>query len=143
MASVRSCVQNSAERLEALHYGFGRLAGDLGISHLYKLKCWLGEQGAVFPLETGSQLPDCPVVIGEIYPSFYSFDYMIPLQEQYPNQFYDILDARQVRQVCDQFACFMQTKMRAAYLFDIKSIRDSILKEEGWIVGVPANGKTV
>ena len=114
----------------------------LGISHLYKLKCWLGEQGAVFPLETGSQLPNCPVVIGEIYPSFYSFDYMIPLQEQYSNQFYDIVDARQVRQVCDQFASLMQIKMRASYLFDIKSIRDSILKEEGWIVGVPVNGKT-
>ena len=81
-------------------------------------------------------------MIGEIYPSFYRFDYILPLQEQYPDQFYDILDARQVRQVCDQFACLMQTKMRAAYLFDIKLIRDSILKEEGWIVGVPVNGKT-
>ena len=112
----------------------------LGISHLHKLKHWLGVRGAVFPFETDSYSPSRPVVIGEIYPSFYSVDYMIPLEEKYPDQFYHILDACQVRQVCDRFACLMQTKMHAASLFDIKLVKESIIKEEGWIVGVPANG---
>ena len=112
----------------------------LGMSHLYKLKGWLGRRGAVFPLETGSMLPHLPVVIGEIYPSYYRVDYMIPLEEKYPNAPYHILDARQVRQVCDRFACLMQTEMHAAHLFDITIVKESVLKEEGWIVGVPANG---
>ena len=111
----------------------------LGISYLYELKCWLGGRGAVFPLETGSYFPNCPVVIGEIYPSFYGVDYMIPLQEKYPNELYHILDARQVRQVCDRFACWIQTKMDNACLFDINLVRESVLREEGWIVGVPAS----
>ena len=114
----------------------------LGITYLYKLKRWLGGRGAVFPLETGSQILDCPVVIGEIYPSFYQIEYKMPLKEKYPNQLYHILDACQVRQVCDRFAYLMQTKMHASHLFDIKSVKKSVLKEEGWIVGVPANGKT-
>ena len=114
----------------------------LGISHLYKLKRWLGGRGAVFPFETGSQLLDCPVVIGEIYPSFYSVDYTIPLEEKYPNELYHILDARQVRQVCDRFTCLIQTKMHASYLFDVRLVKESILQEEGWIVGVPENGIT-
>lgn len=114
----------------------------LGIYHLYRLKNWLGERGLVFPLETGCIFTEHSVVIAEIYPSFYNFDYLFPLREQDPKGFYHIADARQVRQVCDYFAWLMYTEKKIEFLFPVKTVPKDILTEEGWILAVPSNGIT-
>lgn len=110
----------------------------LGLMHLAGLRKLLGQRCQVFPQETGRDLPDAPVVLCEIYPSYYKVDYAVPLEIKYPDALYHILDARQVRETCDRFASLMQNVQFGRYLFELPDVRLSTLNEEGWIMGVQA-----
>ena len=112
----------------------------LGLKHLTGLRKFLGNHCQVFPLETGLDLPDAPVVLCEIYPSYYKFNYNEPLEIIYPDASYDILDARQVRGTCDNFAELIKNRQFIRYLFKLPNVNISTLIEEGWIVGVQAPG---
>ena len=112
----------------------------VGIYHLSRLKNWLGTRSAVFPLETGRNVPEHAVIIGEIYPSYYKFDYEFPLLEKYPKAFYHIKDALQVRQACDYFASIITDQKKVKILFPVSAVEENILIEEGWIIGVQPNG---
>ena len=112
----------------------------LGIHHLFRLKSWLGQRSVVFPLETGHTIPEHAVIIGEIYPSYYKFDYAFPLLEKYPEAHYHVEDARQVRQVCDYFATLITDEKKLKVLFPDSGVKKNILTEEGWIFGVQRSG---
>ncbi len=112
----------------------------LGLIHLAGLRKLLGQRCQVFPQETGHDLPDAPVVLCEIYPSYYKVDYAVPLEIKYPDSPYHILDARQVRETCDRFSCLMQNARFGRYLFELPDVELSTLNEEGWIMGVQAAG---
>jgi hypothetical protein len=112
----------------------------LGLLHLAGLRKWLDKRCQVFPQETGRNLPDAPVVLCEIYPSYYKVDYVMPLETKYPDALYHILDARQVRATCDRFASLMRNTQFSRHLFELPEVGLSTLNEEGWIMGVQAVG---
>ena len=113
----------------------------LGLMYLAKLRKLLGQRCQVFPQETGRDLPDAPVVLCEIYPSYYKVDYAVPLEIEYPDALYHILDARQVRQTCDRLSSMMKNAQFGQYLFELPDVDLFTLNEEGWIMGVKTAGR--
>tara|TARA_B100001093_G_scaffold217442_2_gene208597 strand:+ start:861 stop:1760 length:900 start_codon:yes stop_codon:yes gene_type:complete len=115
----------------------------LGLMHLAELRKFLGLRCQIFPQETGRDLPSAPIVLCEIYPSYYKVEYAVPLEIKYPDALYHILDARQVRETCDSFASLMQNTQFDQYPFVPPDVGLATLNEEGWIMGVQAtDGRT-
>lgn len=97
----------------------------LGVPHLARLRRQFGQHLRVWPFEER----DAPITVAEIYPSMMRFNYLIPLAKRWPEEAYDILDAQQVRWVCDGFAAI------AADLWARAMLVQPGAREEGWILG--------
>lgn len=108
----------------------------LGLPHLWRLKLKYGDDLAVWPLETGFSQPEARITLVEIYPSLRQPHYAQSLDQRYPAQLYGVLDAQQVRWVCDLFEIENDTgNWPRAFGVCAEDDRADLIAQEGWILG--------
>ncbi len=114
----------------------------LGISHLAGLRHWLGKRGSVWPFETQAKQSSASVILTEIYPSLLSIPSAKSLTAAYPNEPYHVLDARQVWAACNFMSSLTDRSQNAASALSemVAAVPKPVLKEEGWIFGLSAQG---
>lgn len=106
-----------------------------GIAALSRLRQAFGRALAIWPIETGLTVPDTPLVLAEIYPSFFR---KIVAAGRRPAE---ILDRAQVRITARELAR-LDTEGRLRPLFHkptglTESEQTAIAREEAWMLGVP------
>ncbi|MGR3492313.1 MAG: molybdopterin guanine dinucleotide synthesis [Shimia sp.] len=104
----------------------------LGLPHLACLRRRFQRLVRVWPFEEDALY--APVTLTEIYPSSVPIQSAAAMTAKYPGHPYDILDARQVRAVCEAAHDFLQKIGPAG-----EGISPTA-REEGWIAGVPFPG---
>lgn len=115
----------------------------LGLPHLARLRQRYGAALTVWPQQSGWGVPEAQIVVAEIYPSLLKISRLVSLQTSYPDELYHILDAVQVRDVCD----WVETASLAGWLPKVfepalgVANADRVAAEEGWIFGATL-GKT-
>ncbi|WP_420862262.1 hypothetical protein [Algirhabdus cladophorae] len=111
----------------------------LGLPYLWALKQHYREDLAVWPLETGFEQPDAKITVVEIYPSLMRPECSLSLEHAYPHELYDILDAKQVRWVCDQFDTMNKAETWPdAFEVCARLSNADQIAQEGWILGATA-----
>jgi len=108
----------------------------LGLPYLWRLKQKYKDALAVWPLETGFCQPDAQITLVEIYPSLRRPNYTRSLEKSFPSELYHILDAQQVRWVCDLFEAANETDLwERAFSVKQKDAMAYEIAQEGWILG--------
>ena len=109
----------------------------LGLPYLWRLKQKYGDDLNVWPLETGFAQPDAKITLVEIYPSIASMKWFIPLETRYPNRHYSILDAEQVKSVCEGYKLADEVGvLERAFTVKSSETNANMISQEGWILGV-------
>jgi len=103
----------------------------IGVAHLHRLRAEIGAQ--VWPFERGGAVPDGDVVLAEIYPALFREEIAARAEPD------EVTDRAQVRITASQLAALDRAGALDA-LLDLRSLPDSVIAEEGWILGVPVAG---
>jgi molybdopterin molybdotransferase len=105
----------------------------VGLPMLVKLRRRYGRNIQVWPFETFFAEPTVNIVLAEIYPSL--FDATHRLSDE--RTIFDVLDARQVRAVCEALENSDLGTLFSAGFNQVADAEDAqIACEEGWILGV-------
>ncbi len=105
----------------------------VGLPMLAKLRARYGGGITVWPFETGFAKPATNIVLAEIYPSL--FDATHRMSDD--GTIFDVLDARQVRAVCEAFEnAELDALFGAGFDQTTETKAAQIASEEGWILGV-------
>ena len=104
----------------------------LGIYHLQKAREYFGDLVSIYPFE-GEKANQTPIIFAEIYPSI--FDLLSPPEDAGNTDLWAILD---VQQVYATSLHLDQILGECTNIMDLTgSVSPAVLKEEGWILGVP------